>query len=130
MAIIRKKNSIKKEDRFENQNDLKKLSIFVTIVNQGVSSSVISLLNKLGCMISFVQYGEGTASRQILSILGIEENKKEVVFAIVERDSIDDIKKELQAFFLASKKNKGIGFSIQMTSIIGVQLYKILTHSI
>lgn len=130
MAIIRKKNSIKKEDRFENQNDLKKLSIFVTIVNQGVSSSVISLLNKLGCMISFVQYGEGTASRQILSILGIEENKKEVVFAIVERDSIDDIKKELQAFFLASKKNKGIGFSIQMTSIIGVQFYKILTHSI
>ena len=39
-------------------------------------------------------------------------------------------KKELEAFFKVSKRNRGIGFSIPMTSLIGMKLYQFLVDTL
>lgn len=113
---------------YEETNDIKKLSVYVAIVNRGQGDAVTSLFQKNGSSAQFVILGNGTANKNVLDILGIEDNQKEVVLALIKRELIPDAKRELEAFFAASKRNKGIGFSIEMTSIIGVKLYRFLAN--
>ena len=79
---------------------------------------------------SFVQVGRGTASKNVLDVLGIEENKKEVVLSLIPKDNVTQVKNELEAFFASNKRNKGIGFSICMNSVAGVKLYRFLADMI
>ena len=124
------KKNVKQSESFEKTNDIKKLSLYVTIVNKGQANAVISLFQKMGSSLQFVQVGNGTANKNVLDILGIEDNAKEVVFCVIKKDSVNDAKRELEAFFVASKKNKGIGFAIDLTTLIGVKLYRFLTNTL
>ena len=112
------KKNVKQSESFEKTNDIKKLSLYVTIVNKGQANAVISLFQKMGSSLQFVQVGNGTANKNVLDILGIEDNAKEVVFCVIKKDLVNDAKRELEAFFVASKKNKGIGFAIDLTTLI------------
>ena len=124
------KKNVKQSESFEKTNDIKKLSLYVTIVNKGQANAVISLFQKMGSSLQFVQVGNGTANKNVLDILGIEDNAKEVVFCVIKKDLVNDAKRELEAFFVASKKNKGIGFEIDLTTLIGVKLYRFLTNTL
>ena len=124
------KKNVKQSESFEKTNDIKKLSLYVTIVNKGQANAVISLFQKMGGSLQFVQVGNGTANKNVLDILGIEDNAKEVVFCVIKKDLVNDAKRELEAFFVASKKNKGIGFAIDLTTLIGVKLYRFLTNTL
>lgn len=130
MPIIKKKPSKKPSNLVENQPDLKKLSIFVVVVNRGLGDAICKLFQTAGSNAQFIQRGNGTAIKEIRDILGIEDTGKDIVFAIIKRDAIENVKPELNAFFMASKYNKGIGFSIPMSSIIGVKIYQFLTDSL
>jgi hypothetical protein len=128
MAISKKKTN-KIVEKYEERSDICKLFMYFTIVNKGLSKSIVSVFNTLGCAASFIHHGRGTASKQILDILGVEDNKKEVIISIVREDVLEDIKRELAAFFADHPNNKGIGFSVNMTSIIGVRAYQFLSNS-
>lgn len=128
MADKEKKN-LSKSKAFDQENEIKKLSLFVTVVNNGQASAIIRLFQQIGCSVSFVYSGQGTAQREILSILGIADNKKEVVCSLVKQELIPDIKREVEAFFLAARRNRGIGFSIPLTTVAGVRVYQFLTNS-
>ena len=84
----------------------KKLSLFITIVGKGQAQPIIRLFERGGSSAQFIQRGEGTASKEIYSILGVEDNDKDIVFSFISQDKIPDIKTELNAFFLANKKNR------------------------
>ena len=120
----------KTEKSFEKTNEIKKLCLYVTIVNRGQANAVTSLFQRMGSSMQFVEVGNGTANRNVLDILGIEDNAKEIVFALIKEEFVKDAARELQAFFMASKKNKGIGFKVDLTSMIGVKLYRFLTNSL
>ena len=106
----------------------KKLLLFVTIVGEGQAPAIIRLFERGGSSAQFVQRGEGTATKEIYNILGIEETGKDIVFSFLAEDKIPEIKKELSAFFVASKRNRGIGFSLPLSSIIGVRVYQFLAN--
>ena len=118
------------EESFEKTNDIKKLCLYVTIVNKGQANAVTSLFQRIGSSMQYIEVGNGTANRNVLDILGIEDNAKEIVFALIKEELVKDATKELEAFFMASKKNKGIGFKVDLTSMIGVKLYRFLTNSL
>ncbi len=130
MALFKKKKEVVAPKPFEERKDIEKLSIFITIVNKGQGEAVLKLFESNGCAAQVVQRGRGTATKQMYDILGVEDNKKDIVFSVIKQSSIPDAKKDLEAFFAASKRNKGIGFSIPMTSIIGVSVYQFLTDSL
>lgn len=127
MAFIRK---TKKTQQPQNNPDQKKLSMFVTIVNKGQGNFVLKLFESEGANAQFIQHGEGTAQKEIRDILGIEDNSKEIIISLIQNDKIPSASKELEAFFKISKKNRGIGFAIPMTSIIGMRIYQFLSDSI
>ena len=125
-----KKQKAIKEQPFEKRQDIKKLTLFITIVNGGQSSPILRLFENYGCSAQFVQSGEGTAGRQVMDILGISDNKKEVILSIIKKETVPKIKKELEAYFLVSRKNIGIGFTIPLSSIIGVRVYQFIADSL
>lgn len=113
-----------------SKSDIKKLSMFITIVNRGQGNYVLKLFESEGANAQFVQYGEGTAQKEIRDILGIEDNSKEIIISLISQDKIDSAKRELEAFFKVSKRNRGIGFSIPMTSLIGMTFYQFLVDTL
>ena len=127
----KKKESPKKEDSaFENRSDIKKLVLYTIIVPRGQGENIIRLLKANKSSAQFVQFGEGTASNAIRDILGVEDTKKDIVYSIVREDAVPDIKKELDVYFIASKRNRGIAYTISLTSIVGVKLYKFFTQTV
>lgn len=131
MSLFKKK---RKEENLNSEKEvtgnIKKLSMFVTIVNRGQGNYVLKLFESEGANAQFVQHGEGTAQKEIRDILGIEDNTKEIILSLISQDKIESAKKELEAFFKVSKRNRGIGFSIPMTSLIGMKLYQFLVDTL
>ena len=74
--------------------------------------------------------GEGTATKQVRSILNIEDNSKEIIYSFLREEFVEDFKNELDAYFASSKRNAGIAFTIDLSTIVGVKLYKFLTQTV
>ncbi len=129
MKLFKKNIQIKKTPSIESMIE-KKLLVFVTIVNQGQANSILKLMEKCGSSAQFVQTGEGTARQELRNILGIEDNNKEIVFSLVSEDKIPDIKIFLDIYFSTKTKNAGIGFSIPLSSIIGIKVYQFLADTL
>ena len=119
-----------KETKFEEKKDLDKLYVYFTIVNSGVADSVVKVFEDMGCSASFIQNGTGTASEEVKKALHIQDSRKEVVISIIRESRLEDIEKELAAFFLAARRNKGIAFATKMDAIQGVRLYKFLSQTL
>ena len=124
MAIINKKQKTK--ELFEDRKDLRKLYMHVTIVPSGQAPTINRLFRSLGVACQFNQRGRGTANKKVREILGIEDNHKDLIISLIPENLIESITKELEAYFAASERNRGIGFTVQMSSIISVRVYNFL----
>lgn len=115
---------------FEEREELKKLVFYVTIVNFGQGDNIIRLLKANHSSAQFIQSGEGTATSKIRDVLNIDDTRKEIVFSLIREDYLNDYQKELEAYFASAKRNKGVGFAINLDSIVGVKLYKFFTQTV
>ncbi len=132
-SIKKSRKSSKNEAKpkaFEDKPDLDRLVLLVVVVDLGVSRVVEKLLQNLGSSMQFTHNGRGTASKEILNVLGVVDNSKGVVNAIINEDCMEDVRTELNIFFAASKKNRGIAFTIPFSSVVGVRIYKYLSQTI
>ena len=127
--VIKKKEPVEAK-AFEDREDLKTLLLYIVIVNYGQGSNVIKLLKSNHCSMATVQVGEGTANKQIRNILAIEDDRKDIVYSFIREEYIDECKRELEAYFAASKRNAGVAFTIKLNSIIGVKMYKFLSQTV
>ena len=124
MAIIRKKPKV--ELPYEQRSDLKKLFFHVTIVPSGQAPAINKLFKTLGVACQFSQRGRGTANKKVREILGLEDNHKDLIISLIPEELINQINIELEAYFAASERNRGIGFTVPMDSIISVRVYNFL----
>lgn len=125
--MARKKKDV---SLIENNPNLKKLSLYISIVDYGQSENIIKIFQRYKSSMQFVQNGTGTAVKAVRDILGLEDNRKEIVFAFVTNDTVEDLRKELDAYFLSSKRNRGIAFTVSLNSMIGAKLYHFLSNTI
>ena len=131
MAIFKRKKQIEVKELPTLDNVAqKKLLLFITIVGEGQATAIRRLFERYGCSAQCVERGEGTATKEIYNILGVENIGKDIVFSFISEDKVEDIKKVLEAFFITSKRNRGISFSIRLSSIIGVRVYQFLANTI
>ena len=127
----KKKQTIETKNEFQlDETNLKKISMFITIVNRGQGNYVLKIFEQEGANAQFVQLGEGTAQKEVRDILGLDNNEKEIVISLITNERIETVKSELEAFFKINKRNRGIGFSIPMTSLIGMKVYQFLIDRI
>ena len=127
----KKKQTIEIKNEFQlDETNLKKISMFITVVNRGQGNYVLKIFEQEGANAQFVQLGEGTAQKEVRDILGLEDNEKKIIISLITNERIESVKSELEAFFKINKRNRGIGFSIPMTSLIGMKVYQFLIDRI
>lgn len=126
--LIKKETKVNKKQSFDKTHDIKPLYIYIAVVHYGDGAEVVEIFKNAGSSLQFVQIGEGTASRHVLEILGIEDSRKEIVFSLIKGEDLQKATTELEVYFTANHKSRGIGFSIALTGLAGVKMYQFLTQ--
>jgi len=118
-----------KTKRFEEKSDLENLYLYTIVVEQSVANTVIKLLQNIGSSAQFVHNGRGTAPSEVLGLLNATEDKKAIINAFIGEDKLQIVQEEISIFFKISKKNRGVGFAVPLSSIQGIRMYKYLTQT-
>lgn len=98
---------------------MNRLKLLITIIDRGKGNDVVKLFEESGCHSNYVTYGKGTASEDILEVLGFGIIEKEVVFSIADESLVSDLFQLLEAELDFDRPGKGISFSIPLSSIAG-----------
>jgi len=114
---------------YDKTNAVKKLKLFIAIVSHSHQKDVLELLKHLEVGMSFITHGHGTGTQEIYEILGLGDNRKDLVFAVIKAENAAKFKAEMAALFARSRDAKGVAFAIDISSVIGVSIYKYLTNT-
>ena len=114
---------------FDKEHVLRPLKLFFIIVPYGQANAIISRLNEFDIACSFVFNGEGSARYFVDDVRRLPDSKKQIVLTIVREDKVEFIKRKLEERFSVSRAARGFAFSIKITSVAGVSIYKFLTNT-
>lgn len=117
------------KNTFEKNHVLKKIKLFVVIVYDGQGESIANFLSQNEAAVSLTLNGTGTASAKVYDVLSIGDKRKQIVLSLVREENIERIKEYLTERFSVSRQAKGVAFSIRITSVAGVSVYKYLTNT-
>ena len=127
---IRKKKpeeTDKKEEPFKS--DFKKLKLLVTVVNRKKTEFYMDFLTSMGVNFQTSVSAQGTANSETLYLLGLEDSDKSVIFSVINEDYCAEAMRGLEDKFHSLKNGKGIAFTIPLTSVVGVAIYRFLCDS-
>lgn len=125
---LKKKNTQQKPKfiPFEDQYVLRKTKLLIVTVRLGQSDAIQKIFDDYNVSMSVTTLGSGeTFEFDRITAL----SKKEFIFAIVCEDKVEPIMRKLQERFALSRQAQGIAYTIDITSIAGVSVYKFLTNT-
>lgn len=128
MAKILNKKDGKPTTEKKQVSSVRKLKLLITIVDRSKTPLYVDLLEQFEVTIQTVLYGRGTASSQMLDLLGVVESDKSVIISYIREDKISDALETLNEKFIKVKNGKGIAFTVALDSIIGVFAYQLLSN--
>ena len=106
----------------------KKLKILVTIVERSKSDFYLSALEGFDVNLQTLVYAKGTASKELAGLVGLNDDNKAVILSIVKEDKIKEILATYEDKYFKTKRGKGVAFTIPISSVIGVMVYKFLLN--
>ena len=89
----------------------------------------MDLIQSFEVNLQVVSMATGTATQEMKDLLGIKSDEKAVIISVVKEDKIPDLMDKLDEKFASIKGGKGIAYTIPLTSVIGVALYRFLSNS-
>ncbi len=110
-------------------SDFKKLKLLVTVINRGKTEFFIDLIESFGVNLQTSVNAQGTAKSETLSLLGLEEADKSVIFSVIPEDKAEELMRAIDERFQKLRGGKGIAFTIPLSSVIGVALYRFLSDN-
>ena len=122
------KNSKKTKAPRANDTSLMKLKLLVTVVNRNKTEFFMDLLHDFDVNFQTAVLAQGTARSETLYMLGLEDSDKSVIFSVIREDKATEALQTLEDKFAALKNGKGIAFTIPMSSVIGVAIYRFLSN--
>ena len=120
-------DSVKKAEPIKT--DFKKLKLLITVVNREKTEFYLDYLTSLGINFQTAVAAKGTATSDTLYMLGLEDSDKSVLFSAVREDLAPSVMQSLEEKFHTLKKGKGIAFTVPMTSVVGVAIYRFLSDN-
>ena len=131
MSLIKKKRKtdapVEKKNPQVNEG-FRKLKILVTVVNRSKTEFYMDLLSDFEVNFQTAVLAQGTARSETLYMLGLEDSDKSVIFSVIREDKATEALQTLEDKFHALKNGKGIAFTIPMSSVIGVAIYRFLSN--
>ncbi len=110
---------------FDQTNEIKPLKMFVIIVPYGQANGIIKILHDLNVAMSITTIGEGTYMRESQ----LQGPKKHLIFTFIKEEDVPQFKEKIIERFQISSAAKGIAFSVKLSSVAGVSVYKFLTNT-
>lgn len=110
-----------------NDSAIRKLKLVVTVVDRPKAEFYMDVLSQFEVNFQFATAGMGTATSEIVDLLGLTPEKT-VIFSVAREDQTDPIMKCLDDKFHTIRNGKGIAFAVPMSSVIGVNLYRFLSN--
>ena len=118
----------KKQKSTVNEN-FKKLKLLVTVVNRNKTEFFMDFLTAYEVNFQTSVLASGTAKSETLYMLGLEDSDKSVIFSVIREDKVTEALHGLEDKFKTIKNGKGIAFTIPMSSVIGVAIYRFLSNA-
>ena len=130
MSLIKKtrKNKVFENTSASVDNGFKKLKILVTVVNRRKTELFMDLLTAYEVNFQTSVLAQGTARSETLYMLGLEDSDKSVIFSVLREEKAPEAMRMLEEKFQTIKDGKGIAFTIPMSSVIGVAIYRFLSN--
>ena len=111
-----------------NESAIKKLKLLVTIVERPKGEFYLDVISQFDVNCQLVMGGLGTATSEIMELLGLEPHKA-VILSVVREDMVDAVMNCLEDKFATIRNGKGISFAVPLSSVIGVNLYQFLSDN-
>ena len=126
-----------KRIRAKNENGIarghmsapQKLKLLITVVNREKVEFFADLLQSFEVNMQFVTSASGTASSEILSLMGLEESEKSVIFSIIREDKAPAALATLEQKFATIRRGKGIAYTVPLSGMIGASLYQFFCNN-
>ena len=100
----------------------------VTITDRRSTDAFLALYETFGVTVSLRTVGAGTAVRETLSTLGLEQTEKAVLFAMITADTWPRLQKALRRELRIDVPGTGIAFTVPVSSIGGKRALQFLTE--
>jgi len=110
-------------------SDFKKLKLLVTVVNRNKTEFFIDYIGGFDVNFQTSVNAQGTAKSETLSLLGLENADKSVIFSVIREEKAEEILRGVNERFHKLRGGKGIAFTIPLSSVIGVAIYRFLSDN-
>ena len=118
-----------------SQNEKKNLlktgrpMLLVTIVDSSKADSLNDLIQTFEVNLQLSVQAQGTADPHQLDLLGLRSDPdKAVILGVVREDRADELLDAIENRFNTVRNSKGIAFTVPMSSVIGVSLFRFLVN--
>jgi nitrogen regulatory protein PII len=95
------------------------MQVIIVIVNRELIEDFILLYKKHDLPLTHVALGHGTASREILEMLGLEASEKAVIFSIAREEKVLPVLKSIDKNLDIRRLGAGIVLTVPISSIGG-----------
>lgn len=109
--------------------DFKKLKLLITVVNRNKTEFYMDFISGFSVNFQTSVFAKGTAKSETLRMLGLEDADKSVIFSVVKEDAVEELNQALAEKFQKIRGGKGIAFTVPLSSVIGVALYRFLSDN-
>lgn len=106
----------------------RKLKILITVVNRSKTEFFMDLLTAYEVNLQTAVLAQGTATNETLHMLGLEDADKSVILSVIREDKAEEALHAIEDKFNTLKRGKGIAFTVPMSSVIGVAMYRFLSN--
>lgn len=109
--------------------DSNRLELLVSIVPRQKAEFFADIIQSYDVNLQMLVRAEGTASAEMLDMLGFADTKKAVIFSLIKEEKVQDALITLERKFKTIRDGKGIAYTVPLTSLIGVAVYGFLTNN-
>lgn len=102
----------------------RKLKLLITVVNREKAEFYTDLLQAFEVNMQISAFARGTATSDILHMMGLEDSEKSVIFSVIREDKAPEALRMLEEKFNTIKRGKGIAYTVPLSGMIGVSLYQ------
>lgn len=111
------------------QVSMNKLKVLITVVSRTKADFYMDHIQSFGVNMQMVAYGQGTASKEISTAMGLADSDRAVIMSIIGEDRLKAALESLDEKFNTIVGGKGIAYTIPMASIIGKSIFNFLSDN-
>lgn len=105
----------------------RKVKLMFTVVDRRKGEHVVKLYQSEGLFINFLLMGRGTASSDLLDILGLGDTEKYLILTPIREEKIGPVFARLRDEMNIMEAGHGIAFTMPISSVGGPNLLKLFS---